>query len=101
MLEPLLPRVARVLVTRVGRRGADPGTVAAALAARVPAETIADPGAAVRAALAGAAPDEAVLVTGSLFLVGQAHAELGEKNGRRRLFEPWNPQGADGTDTPE
>ncbi len=101
MLEPLLPRVARVLVTRVGRRGADPAVLAAALAARVPTETFADPRAAVRAALAGTAPDEAVLVTGSLFLVGEAHAELGERNGPRKLFQPWNPQGPDGTDTPE
>jgi dihydrofolate synthase/folylpolyglutamate synthase len=101
MLEPLLPRVTRVLATRVGRRGADPALLAATLGPRVPVETIADPRAAVRAALAGAAPNEAVLVTGSLFLVGEAHAELGEKNGRRRLFQPFNAQGPDGTDTPE
>jgi len=101
MLEPLLPRVIRVLATRVGRRGAEPAVLAARLATRVPVETIADPRAAVRAALAGAAPDEAVLVTGSLFLVGEALAELGEKNGRRRLFQPFNARGPDGTDTPE
>ena len=101
MLEPLLPRVARVVATRVGRRGADPALLAATLGPRVPVETIADPRAAVRVALAGAAPDEAVLVTGSLFLVGEAYAELGEKNGRWRLFQPFNGQGPDGTDTPE
>jgi dihydrofolate synthase/folylpolyglutamate synthase len=101
MLEPLMPRVARVLLTRVGRRAADPAVLAGRLAARVPTETFAEPRAAVRAALSGAAPGEAVLVTGSLFLVGEAHAELGEKNGRRKLFQPWNPHGPDATDTRE
>jgi dihydrofolate synthase/folylpolyglutamate synthase len=101
MLEPLMPRVTRVLATRVGRRAADPAVLAGRLRARVPTETFADPRAAVRAALAGAASGEAVLVTGSLFLVGEAHAELGERNGRRRLFRPWNPQGPDATDTRE
>jgi dihydrofolate synthase/folylpolyglutamate synthase len=101
MLEPLMPRAARVLLTRVGRRAADPAVLAERLGTRVPTETFADPRAAVRAALAGAAPGEAVLITGSLFLVGEAHAELGEKNGRRRLFQPWHPRGPDATDTRE
>jgi len=36
-----------------------------------------------------------VLVTGSLFLAGEAYAELG---GPRALFEPWQPPGADATE---
>jgi len=42
-----------------------------------------------------------VVVTGSLFLIGEAYVALGERNGRWRLFQPWNPREPDGTDTPE
>jgi hypothetical protein len=51
----------------------------------MPVEVVEDPRAAVRAGLRLAGPAGAVLVTGSLFLVGEAYAELGH-----RLFEPWN-----------
>jgi len=36
-----------------------------------------------------------VLVTGSLFLAGEAYAELG---GPRALFEAWQPPGVDATE---
>jgi dihydrofolate synthase/folylpolyglutamate synthase len=89
MLAPLLPRVRRAVVTRVGRRGADPAAIAAALAPHVPVEAVADPRAALRQAFAVAAPDEAVVVTGSLFLVGEAYALLAE-GCAETLFEAWN-----------
>jgi len=95
MLEPLLERSARVIVTRVGRRAADPQALADALQGRVPALAVDDAPTALRAALSSAGPDEAVLVTGSLFLVGEAYAELG---GRRALFEPWQPPGSGATE---
>ena len=94
MLTPLLERAARVIATRVGRRAADPRALAGALRGRVPVETVDDPRAALRAALAGAGADEAVLVTGSLFLAGEAYAELGSC----ALFEPWQPPGSDATE---
>ncbi len=97
MLAPLLPRVARAVVTRVGRRGAAPGPLAAALGAQLPVAVEEDPRAAVRMAVAGAAGHEAVLVTGSLFLVGEAYTALAGP-GEVRLFEPWNGPGADGTE---
>ncbi len=92
MLDPLLPSVTRALVTRVGRRGTAPDTLAAALAARVPVEAVSDPRAAVRQAIALAGADGAVVVAGSLFLVGEAYAELGTS-----LFQPWNVPESDGT----
>jgi folylpolyglutamate synthase/dihydropteroate synthase len=98
MLAPLLPRVACAIVTRVGRRGADAALLAAALAERVPAEAIADPRAAVRAALARARPAEAIVVTGSLFLVGEAYAELAGPGGAGALFESWHAAGSSGTE---
>jgi len=97
MLAPILARVARAVVTRVGRRGADPRPIAAALAARVPVEAIDDPRAAVRAGVERAGVNDAVLVTGSLFLVGEAYAELGPPGGRRPLFEAWQPSESGGT----
>jgi len=49
-----------------------------------------DPRAAVRLALERAAPGDAVVVTGSLFLVGEAYATLAPA---ATLFEPWHGWG--------
>ena len=65
-----------MVVTRVGRRGLDPAAVVAAIAGRVPTEAIPDPRAAVLGARAGTPADGAVLVAGSLFLVGEAYAAV-------------------------
>jgi len=92
ILAPLLPRVTRAIVTRVGRRATPLEALAAALPSRIPVEAIEDPRAAIRAAIARAGVDGAVLVAGSLFLVGEAYAELGET-----LFQPWNPREVGGT----
>ena len=98
MLAPLLPRIRRAVVTRVGRRGAPPEEVAAALAGRVVVEAVEDPRVALRTAIARAEPEAAVLVTGSLFLVGEAYAELERAGGTAGLFQPWQPPGSDGTE---
>jgi dihydrofolate synthase/folylpolyglutamate synthase len=98
MLRPLLPKVRRVVVTRVGRRGAEPRALAAALGARVPIEAVDEPRAALRAALDQAEVNDAVVVTGSLFLVGEAYAEFGARGAVRELFEPWQPPETDGTE---
>jgi dihydrofolate synthase/folylpolyglutamate synthase len=98
MLAPLLPHVARAIVTRVGRRGAEPGAVAAVVAEHVPVRVVADARAALEAALADADSGEPVLVTGSLFLVGEAYAALAPGDGS--LFEAWQPPGTDGTEAP-
>jgi dihydrofolate synthase / folylpolyglutamate synthase len=94
IVAPVLPRVARVVLTRVGRRGADPALLAAELR-DVAVEVVPEPRAAVARALAVAAPGDAVLVTGSLFLVGEAYATLAPGIA---LFEPWNGWKGDGTE---
>jgi dihydrofolate synthase / folylpolyglutamate synthase len=95
MLGPLVPHVARAICTRVGRRAADPAPLAAALAARVPAVAVSEPRAAIATAIAETPPDGTVLVTGSLFLVGEAYAALGIP-----LFEPWKAADTGGTGSP-
>src|SRR5262249_28278573 len=79
----------------VGRRGLAPEVLAAGLAQHMPVEPIEDARAALRAALSRAGPDHVVLVTGSLFLVGEAYAELQEG---RALFEAWHAGGSGGTE---
>ena len=54
---------------------ADVGTAAAALG--VPAEVIPDVGRAVSRAIDRAGTDDAVLITGSIYVVGAARAQLG------------------------
>ena len=98
MLATLLPHVRAVIATRVGRRGAAAADVAAAVAGRVPVEAVDDARAGLRAALARARPQDAVLVTGSLFLVGEAYAELARLGRVGPLFEAWKPPGAGGTE---
>jgi dihydrofolate synthase/folylpolyglutamate synthase len=88
ILDRLLPHVRRAVVTRVGPRGAEPGDVAAAIAERVEVRVVDDAAAAVTETVASAGPDEVVLVTGSLYLVGAAYAALAEEG--ESLFRPWN-----------
>ena len=95
MLEALRPHVARAIVTRVGRRGLDPGRVAERFAAELSVEAIAEPAAALGAALAATGPADAILIAGSLFLVGEAYKVI---LGERPLFEPWQAPGTDGTE---
>jgi dihydrofolate synthase/folylpolyglutamate synthase len=90
MLEHLLPLAAEVVVTRVGRRGLDPDRLAAAVGGDIPVRAVHDPRAAVRFALERATPDAAVVVTGSLFLAGEAYAAVAPG---AMLFEPWHGWG--------
>jgi dihydrofolate synthase/folylpolyglutamate synthase len=92
-LDLLLPHAAEVVVTRVGRRAEQPERIAGLVAGRRPVVVTADPRAAVREAIARATPRQAVLVTGSLFLVGEAYAELGATP-----FETWHGWEGDGTE---
>jgi len=56
---------------------------------RCPVHVVGDPRAAVRAGVERASDRDAVLVAGSLFLAGEAYAELGSS----ALFEPWHGWG--------
>ena len=95
MLEALRPHVTRAVITRVGRRGLDPERAAERLAARLSVEAIPEPGAALGAALAGTGPADAILIAGSLFLVGEAYKLIG---GGHPLFEPWQAPWTGGTE---
>jgi len=86
MLDALVPHVARIVATRVGRRGLDPARVVEAVAERVPTEIVEPAAAAVDHARRTTASDAVVLIGGSLFLVGEAYAVLG---GRAPLVAPW------------
>jgi dihydrofolate synthase/folylpolyglutamate synthase len=92
-IERLLPHVAEVIVTRVGRRAEDPHRLAAAVAGRRPVLVSEHPQEAVRSAIERAGVTGAVLVTGSLFLVGEAYAAFGESP-----FETWHAWEGDGTE---
>jgi dihydrofolate synthase/folylpolyglutamate synthase len=96
ILDRLLPHVSRVVATRVGPRGADPAEIVAALEDRVPAVAVHDARRAVAETVAGAAPGDAVLITGSLYLVGEAYSALAAPG--ESLFRPWNPPGAGATE---
>jgi dihydrofolate synthase/folylpolyglutamate synthase len=95
MLDGLLPRARAAVVTRVGRRGLEPAALAAALAGRLPVTIEVDPRSAIRAGCAAAGPGGALVVTGSLFLVGEAYSELGGPG--FSLFKPWQAWEGDGT----
>jgi dihydrofolate synthase / folylpolyglutamate synthase len=90
MLEHLLPRAAGLVITRVGRRGLDPDGLVAAVGRATPVRAVPDAGEAVRSTVARAAADDAVLITGSLFLAGEAYAALAPG---APLFEVWNGWG--------
>jgi dihydrofolate synthase/folylpolyglutamate synthase len=96
ILAGLLPHVRRVVLTRVGPRGADPREIAAAIAARVPADVVDDARRAVAETVAVAGPNDAVVVTGSLYLVGEAYAALAAPG--ESLFQAWNAPGAGATE---
>jgi dihydrofolate synthase/folylpolyglutamate synthase len=96
MLERLVPCARRAVVTRVGRRGLDTATLAAGLAGRLPAEVVVDPRSAICRAVELAGREGAVVVTGSLFLVGEAYAALASGG---PLFEPFQGWGDGGTQT--
>jgi dihydrofolate synthase / folylpolyglutamate synthase len=85
MLDRLLPFAARVVATRVGRRGLASAAVVEHVAGRRSAEAIDDAERAIRHAVETTPPDGVVVVAGSLFLVGEAYATLGDG----ALFPPW------------
>jgi dihydrofolate synthase/folylpolyglutamate synthase len=74
MLEALIPHVATVTLTAaLPGRGEDPSRLAAAIDARVPVSVCSDADAAFEALLGSVPEGDAILVTGSLFLVGQIY----------------------------
>jgi dihydrofolate synthase/folylpolyglutamate synthase len=78
ILTALAPAVGRLIVTAADNpRSADPGDIAKeAEAVGLTAEVATDVGDALELATEGAAENEAVVVTGSIYLVGEAREEL-------------------------
>jgi dihydrofolate synthase/folylpolyglutamate synthase len=74
MISLLAPLVTEVVVTRVQQpRAEDPAVLQAAFAPFCPVHVIDDAPAACRQLLATTKPDEALLIAGSLFLVGEVY----------------------------
>lgn len=73
MLSRIAPFASRRIYTEP--KGRAPASLAA-MAEIAPGAAVADPRAAVRAAVAGAAPGDLVVVTGSIYLVGEVRAEI-------------------------
>lgn len=93
MLEALSGIASEVTVTRVAmERSADPGRLAAALPAGVPRRVIEDAREGLRALLGASAPDETIVVAGSLYLLGEIRPMLsgGAQNlsAERKTFSP-------------
>jgi len=89
MVEVLGPVAASATVTRVlPPRGADPEPVARAFGAFCPARVVPSPVAAVEEVLSQAGPDDAVLVSGSLFLIGAVYPVFLGRRGGRSPFDP-------------
>jgi len=95
MLRALAPFARTMVCTQVGRRAVDAATLAATVAAPVERVVCPAPPEAIARARALAGPDGAVVVTGSLFLVGAAYAAAG-----RPLFPPWQGWETGGTGAP-
>jgi len=95
MLQVLVPFARTIVCTEVGRRAVEAATLATAVAAPASAVVCPAPRDAIARARMLAGPGGAVVVTGSLFLVGEAYALTG-----RLLFPPWQGWETGGTGAP-
>jgi dihydrofolate synthase/folylpolyglutamate synthase len=88
MWEALRPVVCDVVVTQPTLpRSVQAETLAEAIGRDVPVRIARNPMDAVESAVGGAGRDDAVVVTGSLFLVGEVYPFFLAQWGRRRLFD--------------
>ena len=87
MAAMLAPRVRDVTLTRVEpKRPLEPENLLPLFAAQVPARVVREPLRAVDQVLAESGPDEVIVVTGSVYLVGEIYSYFLERQGRRGLF---------------
>ncbi|MBF6559411.1 MAG: bifunctional folylpolyglutamate synthase/dihydrofolate synthase [Candidatus Binataceae bacterium] len=87
MAAMLAPRVSDVTVTRATpKRPLDPEILAASFAGRVPVRITRDPLEAIGQVMAESAAHDVVLVTGSVYLVGEIYLWFLAREGRRGLF---------------
>jgi dihydrofolate synthase/folylpolyglutamate synthase len=87
MAAMLGPRVRDVTTTSAApKRPVDPELLRAEFGKYVPAQAVPNPLEAIAAVVAGSGPDDVVLVTGSVYLVGEIYPWFLARHGRRRLF---------------
>lgn len=87
MAAMLGPRVRDVTLTSAApKRPVDPDLLAAEFAAYAPARTIRNPLDAVGSIMAESGPDEIILMTGSVYLIGEIYPWFLARDGRRQLF---------------
>lgn len=80
MLGELAALASEAFLTRVPmERSADPWQMSAAVGDRIPVTVIEDPAQALRCLLERAGPDDVILITGSLYLLGEIRPLLVEK----------------------
>jgi folylpolyglutamate synthase/dihydropteroate synthase len=81
------PRVREAILTRVKpKRPLDPANLLPLFARSVPARVVTEPLEAIAAVMAEASADDVVLVTGSVYLVGEGYPWFLARDGRRGLF---------------
>lgn len=84
MLEELIPYVTTVTLTTVlPGRGEDPFRLVEAIGHDVPVNVVEDAEAAFEGLLGGVGKDDAILITGSLFLIGRVYPALLRRRQRR------------------
>ena len=87
MANMLGPRVSDVTITRAAaKRPLDPVNLLPVFSSYAPTRIVRDPLAAIAESVARAARDEIVLVTGSVYLVGEIYPWFLSRQGRRGLF---------------
>jgi dihydrofolate synthase / folylpolyglutamate synthase len=87
MAAMLGPRVSDVTVTRAAaKRPLDPANLLPVFSRHAPTRIVRDPLAAIDQVVAKAGRDEVVLVTGSVYLVGEIYPWFLSRQGRRGLF---------------
>ncbi len=87
MAAMLAPRMGDVTLTRVKpKRPLDPENLLPLFSAQVPARVIREPIRALEQVMGESAPDEVIVVTGSVYLVGEVYPYFLRQQGRRGLF---------------
>ena len=87
MAEMLAPNICAAVVTRAKpKRPLAPELLLPIFSRRVPSRIIPDPYVAIGQVMAQAGPDDVVLVTGSVYLVGEVYPWFLNQTGRRGLF---------------
>jgi dihydrofolate synthase/folylpolyglutamate synthase len=87
MAAMLAPRVHDVTLTRVQpKRPLEPENLLPLFSAQVPARVVREPRRAVERVMAESGPDDVIVVTGSVYLVGEIYPYFLKRQGRRGLF---------------